>query len=429
MRQAMGALDTHINHAAASDARDGYHLLEGGGIVLAGHFDPRMLLPLFPVEGASQLAGLHGPPAVPIHHLAGGFAARGLKTTVLGGLHDCGDLYVRAHPLSAVVYNKRNTRAFTLTGYRRERRAVLARLREIRPAIVHAHWTMEAARAVADWDGPRILTIHDAVFEYARLSWRWTPGSIGYWSRWVANTLAVLKRIDHLIAVSPFVETYLRLRHRFQGEIRVIPNGIPPLPPVIRPIQKFPRTRQTTFGCYAGTDRLKNGKSAIEAFLMVSRQIPDSRLIIFGAGWEGLRNQYDPALIEIRGHVSHDVFLQSLATEVDILIHPSRIETQSITVCEAIQAGCPVIAGRASGAIAWTLDYGAAAILVDIEDPAKIAEAMTALAGDRGKGMALVSYGQEMIRRRFSPDRVFDLHLSYYQDVIREWHDNRRARN
>jgi glycosyltransferase involved in cell wall biosynthesis len=235
-----------------------------------------------------------------------------------------------------------------------------------------------------------------------------------------------LKRSDHLIAVSPFLETYLRQRHRFQGEIRVIPNMVPALPPEIKPVEKYPKTGQVAFGCYGGSDRLKNVKAAIAAFRIAAKELPGSRLLIFGPGWEKLQHEYEQDRIEFRGHAAHSIFLQSLATEVDIWIHPSRIETQSITVCEAIQTGCPVIAGRGSGAVPWTLDYGAAGILVDIEDPARIAEAMTALCRDRGKGLSLVSYGREMIRERFSPERVVDMHLSYYEDVIRAWKQSRK---
>jgi len=399
----------------------------GDEIVLAGHFDPAMLMPLFPADAASQLAGLHGPAGVPIHHLAAGLAEMGVRTTVLGGLRVSPDLYVRGEPLSAAIYSRRGTRAFTLMGYRRERKAILRRLNQIRPAIVHAHWTMEAARAVADWDGPKILTVHDAVYEYAQLSWSWRPGAMGYWSRWVVNTLAVLKRFDHIIAVSPFVETYLRLRHRFRGEIRVIPNGIPPLPAGINPVQAYPKTGRVTFGCYGGPGRLKNVSTAIEAARIVSSGVPGSRLVIFGSGWEDLRARHDESLIEMRGQVSHEAFLRALAAEIDIWVHPSRIEAHPITICEAIQAGCPVIGGGTSGGVPWTLDYGRAGILVDIEDPVRVAEAMTALANDHNKAMTLVSYGQEMIRRRFSPERILELHLDYYQDIIRKWKNSRRA--
>ncbi len=392
-----------------------------GEIVVAGHFDPAMIAPLLSADGAAQLAGLRGPPGVPIHHLASGLADRGVKITILGGLRGASQIDVRGESVSATIYHTRSTRAFTLTGFRRERAVILERLRQIRPALIHAHWTMEAARAVAEWNGPKILTVHDAAYEYARIGWRWHPGATAYKARWIANTLAVLRKFDHIIAVSPFVEAYLRLRHRFQGEIRVIPNAIPPLPLAIRPIEAFPKTGRLTFGCYGGPDRLKNVTAAAHAFLLLQKDLPDSRLLIFGEGWNRLREQYGANSIELRGSVKHDVFLRSLASEVDIWVHPARIEAHPITICEAIQAGCPVIAGIASGGVAWTLDYGAAGVLIDIEQPRKIAEAMLALARDRVRAKTLVSYGRRMIVDRFSPERILDLHLEYYRDVIHEW--------
>ena len=114
-------------------------------------------------------------------------------------------------------------------------------------------------------------------------------------------------------------------------------------------------------------------------------------------------------------------FLRSLASEIDIWVHPSRIEAHRITICEAIQAGCPVIAGAQAAAVPWTLDYGKAGMLVDIERPEKVAEAMLALVRDRQRALALVSYGRRMILDRFSPDHVLDLHLQYYRDVISQW--------
>ena len=415
----MGQTLTEIvsSHSPLFHSEPGEHL---GEIILAGHFDPAMIAPLLSAEGAAELAGLSGPPGVPIHNLAHGLASRGIATTVLGGLRGASDIHVHSKPVSAAIYNQRSTRAFTLTGFRRERTVILERLRQIRPAVVHAHWTMEAARAVADWTGPKILTVHDALYEYARLDWRWHPGAMGYKARWIANTLAVLRKFDHVIAVSPFVETYLRLRHGYPGEIRVIPNAVLPLPAAIRPIEASPRSGRLTFGCYGAPASLKNVESAIEAFLLVQKEVPDSRLLIFGAGWRRFDERYRNSSIELRGSVKHDDFLRSLASEVDIWVHPSRIETHGIAVCEAIQAGCPVVAGRASGALPWTLDYGRAGILVDIEQPEKIAEAMLALARDRDRRLALLSYGRKMIQDRFHPDRVLDMHLQYYRDVIHE---------
>jgi L-malate glycosyltransferase len=399
------------------------NLREHCHIVLAGHFDPASMAPLVSGEGSVQLAALSGTPGVPIHQLAREFVKRSLQTTLLGGFRGDADIRVKSSPLSAIVYGKRGRAAWIVDGLRRERNLVLEHLRKLEPSVVHAHWTLEAARAVADWDGPKVLTVHDAAWECARLGTRWNWGPLAHAStfRWLANTSAVLKRFRHVIAVSPFVEDYLRLKHHFHGEIRVIPNVVPALPDGTRIPETFPKTGRLTFGCCGGRGRLKNVDSAIRAFVHVYKELPNSRLLVFGAGWEKARAQYAGLPIEFRGAQPHGAFLNQLAGEIDIFVHPSRIETHGIAICEAIQAGCPVIAGRASGAVPWTLDYGRAGVLVDIENPIAIAEAMLTLTRDRNLALELVSYGRQMIRNRFSPEQVVEMHLRFYRDIIQEW--------
>lgn len=407
---------------------NGYHALSAPGpvdivenVVLAGPFDPATLARLMDGDAARELSTLTGPLASPIHRLASGLKTRGVNTIVLGSIEQLPEMDVRSSNLRAILYHKRGTAAFILDGWRHEREAILKRLQEIRPSIVHAHWTLEAARAVADWDGPKVLTIHDAAYECVRLGWKWNPLSAVYFARWLANTSAVLRRFQHVIAVSPFVETYLRLRHGFRGDIQVIPNAIPPLPATVRPADTFPKTLSLTFGCYGMPGRLKNVDSAIEAFHRVKPHLPNSRLLVFGAGWEELSPRYAGSRIEFRGGLPHQDFLRCLACEVDIWVHPSRIEAHPIAPCEALQAGCPVIAGRASGGVAWTLDYGRAGVLVDVENPEEIAAAMLSLAHDRERATSLVSYGRRMILERFSPDLVLEMHLQYYRQVVEMW--------
>jgi glycosyltransferase involved in cell wall biosynthesis len=68
--------------------------------------------------------------------------------------------------------------------------------------------------------------------------------------------------------------------------------------------------------------------------------------------------------------------------------------------------------------VPWTLDYGQAGILVDIENPSEIAQAMLALVHNRELALDFVTYGRQMIRDRFSLDRVVQMHLDYYQDIV-----------
>ena len=396
-------------------------------IVLAGHFDPATIGRLMGGNCESALTRLSGPPGVPIHHLACGFAKRGLRTTLLGGLRGSADACVQASPLGAILYKRRGRAAWVLDGLRTERNAILHHLRRIAPSVVHAHWTWEASRAVADWDGPKVLTVHDAAWECIRLgtSWKWGPLAHASNLRWLANTSAVLKHFRHVIAVSPFVESYLRLKHGFQGEIRVIPNAIPALADCPRVPGVFPKADRLTFGCYGSPGRLKNIDAALSAFRRIQQHLPNARLVVFGGDWQRVRSHYADLPVEFRGAQAHRDFLEQLVSEVDIWVHPSRTEAHPIAICEAIQAGCAVIAGRASGGVPWTLDYGRAGILIDIEKPVEIAQAMLALAHNRQLALDLVSYGRQMIRNRFNPDRVIEMHLDYYREIINAWRISR----
>ena len=392
----------------------------GQHVVLAGHFDPATIGPLIGGKGGTALSRMSGPPGVPIHNLAIELANQGIQTTLMGGLDHANELYVQSFPISAVVYPKRGRVAWVVDGLRRERTLISKYLRQIHPSLVHAHWTLEGARAIADWDGPKVLTVHDAALECAKIrwGWKWSPLAHASTARWLINTSAVLKRFNHIIAVSPFVETYLRLRHGFRGEIRVIPNAIPPLHESIRVIDAFPKTDRITFGCDGSPGRLKNIQSAISAFVGVHQELPKSRLLVYGNGWERVASQYAHLPIEFRGFLKHSVFLEELASQIDIWVHPSRIEAHPISICEAIQVGCPVIAGAASGGVAWTLNYGRAGLLVDIESPSEIAQAMLGLARNRALGQRLVRYGRRMILDRWNIERITQMHLDFYQELI-----------
>ena len=162
---------------------------------------------------------------------------------------------------------------------------------------------------------------------------------------------------------------------------------------------------------------MKNIRAAMAAFVRVHAELPDSRLVVYGSGWEREISRYGNLPIEFRGSKPHATFLNELGSEIDIWVHPSRTEAHPISICEAIQAGCPVIAGRSSGGAPWTLENGRAGILVDVENPAEIAEAMLGLVHNRERALELVDYGRAMILEKWNPDRIVDMHLEYYGEI------------
>jgi glycosyltransferase involved in cell wall biosynthesis len=157
--------------------------------------------------------------------------------------------------------------------------------------------------------------------------------------------------------------------------------------------------------------------TAVEAFRKLELSVPGSRLLIFGECDVSVQDQGKSERIELRGRVPHRELLRSLVEEVDIWLHPSRIESHGIVICEAIQAGCPVIAGKNSGAVSWTLEYGRAGILVDIESIDEVSAAMRRTVLERDAYNDMVDYGREHIRTMFSVERTTGMHLKYYRDI------------
>ena len=388
-----------------------------GEVALVGHFDTSAIAGLLPVELAARIISIKTEMGVPMETLAAEFIHRGISTTLIGGAQESENIFLRSTPLSVALYPKRGGWSFVRSGLQKERKAILELLREIQPYITHAHWTMEGGRAVADWNGPKVLTIHDAAWECARLGLIPRPLSMAYTARWLADTATILRRFDHIIAVSPYVETYLRLRHRYRGEIRVIPNAILDLPRDLIVPSTFPKTGAVTFGVCGSLHQIKNVYTAVEAFRKLGLSVPGSRLLIFGECDVSVQDQGKSERIELRGRVPHRELLRSLVEEVDIWLHPSRIESHGIVICEAIQAGCPVIAGKNSGAVSWTLEYGRAGILVDIESIDEVSAAMRRTVLERDAYNDMVDYGREHIRTMFSVERTTGMHLKYYRDI------------
>ena len=396
-----------------------------GGVALVGFFDPATMAEFMAPEAAAQIAGIRSSPGVPIHRLAAGLVSRGIRTTIVGGVRGAVSIHVKSSPLSIAIYAKRGGWPFLLNGLRRERNAILALLHEIQPSIVHAHWTFEGGRAVGDWDGPKLLTLHDAAWEYARLAGPYNPASAAYIGRWLMNTDATIARFPHIVAESPYVETYLRMRYRYRGEVRVIPSAVADLPDNLTVPTLFPKTGGITFGCYGSPGGVKNVQVALAAFCKLEPSIGGARLLVFGGGWERAGAEFSKRHIEFRGPLPHNMFLQSLVNEVDIWVHPSKSEAQSLVICEAIQVGCLVIAGKQSGAVPWTLDYGRAGLLVDIDDADEVARAMRTAVLERPTFNVMIDYGRRLIQRRFNMEHILDLHLDYYRDIIRDYSDRR----
>jgi glycosyltransferase involved in cell wall biosynthesis len=300
-----------------------------------------------------------------------------------------------------------------------ERRFLTRAIRRERPDLLHAHWTYEYALAAQAARLPHVITAHDAPINVLRHNF------IPYR---VARTVMAYRAISWartIVSVSPYVANHLKKFMLYRGPPLVVPNGLPDeaFAPPSRP---RPVSGGVIFATILnGAGRLKNGVTAIDAFARVRSRRPGDRLLMFGQGY----GEGEPAAlwarrrgiahgIEFVGAVTHREILCSLKTKVDVLVHPSLEESQSMAVAEAMAAGLPVIGGHRSGGVPWTLAEGRAGVLVDVSSADAIADAMMRLAESENARSELASRARDHAQLNFRVEAVADAYAALYEEAL-----------
>ncbi|HEY9370906.1 glycosyltransferase family 4 protein [Streptomyces sp.] len=320
-------------------------------------------------------------------------------------------------PLRAVVVPRRRfARDYLRDYYRVERRQLAAAMREHRPDVVNAHWTYEFALAAVASGRPAYVTAHDAPLRCA-----WEMGTA---FRWLYNAMAVpaVHRATALSAVSPYTARHVRRCLGVRRPIRVIPNGIP--------VQDFPSAAVRDRGAAPvfatvlnGWGPLKNGEAVLRAFPAVRSALPGARLLLLGQGfepggpaaaWAARRSLTDG--VEFAGPNGHQALLNRIAEEVDVLVHPSRVEACPLTLIEGMAMGVPIVAGARSGGVPWVLDEGRAGMLADVDSPASLASAMVRLGGDHGLRTCLALAGRARAVAAFDVKETASAYLRWFAE-------------
>lgn len=107
----------------------------------------------------------------------------------------------------------------------------------------------------------------------------------------------------------------------------------------------------------------------------------------------------------------HD--LPDLLAQADLFIFPSRTEAFPNSVMEAMAAGLPVIASGVGGILELVED-GVSGLLVPIDEPGCLAQAIANLAGDPVKAAAMGVAAGEAVRSRFSIQHM----VSGFEDLF-----------
>lgn len=314
-----------------------------------------------------------------------------------------------------LVPSRPRARDRALSFFRSERRGIAEALREVRPDVVHAHWTYEFALGAAEAKvAPVLVTAHDSplkVFSLYRDAYRFFRLLLGIRARF---------SIRHISVPSPNLARQLRWLAHF-GKIPVIPNAFSL---ISEESISGGRASALTVLCVASSSRPKNVRMLLRAMALVRARHPHARLRLVGDGLEqgGLVEAWARQCgleinVDFVGYVDQRALPYEYA-HASVFCSPSLEETFGITLVDALHAGLPVIAGKNSGAVPWVLFDGKAGKLVDVRDPSAISAAICDAFDDPSSTVAPGFDVAESIERSYAPSVVAARYLEEYRRVI-----------
>ena len=285
-------------------------------------------------------------------------------------------------------------------------RMLMALMRRLRPAAVHAHWIVSqgivlAAAAVLGAKGPRLIcTAHGSDVSALRGGlWRAVR-------RWVA------RRCDGIVAVSEALKARLVAEGCPIGRIEVVPMGAD-LETLFVPSESRRNAAEILF-----VGRLVPGKGAdllLRALPAVFAACPDATLTLVGGGPErenlvALARQLDVVpRVNFLGPLPHAALAERYRrTAVTVL--PSREEGFGLVLVEAMGCGCPVAASDIPS-LRELLQDGEAGRLFRAGDAEDMARTLIELLADdaarlglaaRGRAHAVALFGWRALAQRYA---------------------------
>jgi sugar transferase (PEP-CTERM/EpsH1 system associated) len=233
--------------------------------------------------------------------------------------------------------------------------------------------------------------------------------------------------IDMHVVVSAHLQHWLLERVRVRPEkVSVVRNGVDATR--FKPLLQRDRVREQhgygpadlVFGAVGRLTPIKDYRNLLEAFHMVSRRHPQSRLIFVGEGLER------PLLEEEVSHrgLADRVRLVGYRDDVtqwlgimDVFVHPSLMEGMSNAVLEAMAVALPVVA-TAVGGTPEIVEHGVTGLLVPPATPSALSAAMMSYCGNDDVRVAHGAAGRERAEKDFPLTKMIAGYIGVYRDGL-----------
>jgi glycosyltransferase involved in cell wall biosynthesis len=226
-------------------------------------------------------------------------------------------------------------------------------------------------------------------------------------------------RTKNLAVVSPYLAENWRKQMFWKKQISILPNFTSV--ELLQGKNMLPMDKKTVL-CISDSSRLKNVKTLVKAWKDVRAIYPTANLKLVGNGlgmgqeihqWAKLNRLSDG--IEWIGYIDHSLIVQELS-QANILCHPSLEESHSLVLVEALARGLPVIGGKHSGAVPWTI--GNSGLLVDVKSNSEIANAIVELLLYPELRSRMSELAQKRSSELFSDEEILSKHMQAYRKIL-----------
>jgi phosphatidylinositol alpha-1,6-mannosyltransferase len=230
--------------------------------------------------------------------------------------------------------------------------------------------------------------------------------------------LSIYERSRMTIAITRFTADQLAAFGVHGDSIKIVNPGV-----AVAPIAPSAITNDATHPFRLGTCgrviRRKGHDTVLRALPAIIEKVPDVEYVVAGDGPNRVALDALAAELGVESHVTFlgrvsDAELAAFYASLDLFVMPSRhdeatghVEGFGIVYLEAALQGVPSIGSRTGGVPEAILD-GETGLLVPPESPDALAEAVTSLARDSGRRIALGEAAQERVRNEFNWDRLVE---------------------
>ena len=245
------------------------------------------------------------------------------------------------------LFPLRKNKIWILDCYKIERKMISKKLAQIKPDLIHAHWTYEYALIALQFDPRSIVSVHDNPFVVLQH----TRDILRLMKFLMTIKVRIIGRDSHFIFVSKSIqESWIKI-FRFRGKFTIIPNIL-----AIEVSRSQTKKIPLEFTTIGNASKLKNVESILQVWVDILIEFPSAHLNLIGADLHDHSKLYEKwsqsvgRSVTWHGYISQ-TSVEKILDDTTFYFHFSLEEAQGLSVAEAMSRGCVCILNKSVPAL------------------------------------------------------------------------------